>query len=117
MPDPTPPNPDALIDALLPATGIPLDPAWRAAVAANLAVAGFLFLAHAARTWGAGRWSPLAAAALCLATAALVRQNGLILLVAAAVVAALGVSPAQGEIVAGRWEDGRLRTLFAFRPE
>ncbi len=40
MPDPTPPNPDALIDALLPATGIPLDPAWRAAVAANLAVAG-----------------------------------------------------------------------------
>lgn len=40
MPDPTPPNPDALIDALLPATGIPLDPAWRAAVAASLAVAG-----------------------------------------------------------------------------
>ncbi|GGJ07908.1 AtzG-like protein [Neoroseomonas lacus] len=40
MPDATPPNPDAVIDALLPATGIPLDPAWRAAVAANLAVAG-----------------------------------------------------------------------------
>lgn len=33
------------------------------------------------------------------------------------VAAALGVSPAQGEIVAGRWEEGRLRTLFAFRPE
>ena len=32
------------------------------------------------------------------------------------VVAALEVSPAQGEIVAGRWEDGRLRALFAFRP-
>lgn len=32
------------------------------------------------------------------------------------VVAVLGVSPAQGEIVAGRWEEGRLRALFAFRP-
>lgn len=39
MPEPTPPDPDALIDALLPATGIPLDPAWRAAVAANLRIA------------------------------------------------------------------------------
>ncbi|NMJ43577.1 DUF4089 domain-containing protein [Roseomonas sp. JC162] len=37
---PTPPDPEALIAALLPATGIPLDPAWRAAVAANLRVAG-----------------------------------------------------------------------------
>jgi hypothetical protein len=35
----TPPDPEAMIDALLPATGIPLDPAWRAAVAANLRVA------------------------------------------------------------------------------
>jgi hypothetical protein len=40
MPNPAPPDPQALIDALLPASGIPLDPAWRAAVAANLAVAG-----------------------------------------------------------------------------
>lgn len=32
------------------------------------------------------------------------------------VVAAMGVSPAQGEIVAGRWEDGRLRALLAFQP-
>jgi hypothetical protein len=40
MPDPTPPDPEALIAALLPASGIPLDPAWRAAVAANLRVAG-----------------------------------------------------------------------------
>lgn len=40
MPDPTPPNPDALLDALLPATGIPMDPAWRDAVLANLRVAG-----------------------------------------------------------------------------
>ncbi|MBR0680232.1 DUF4089 domain-containing protein [Roseomonas eburnea] len=40
MPDPTPPDPEAIIAALLPATGIPLDPAWRAAVGANLRVAG-----------------------------------------------------------------------------
>jgi hypothetical protein len=40
MPNPAPPDPQALIDALLPASGIPLDPAWREAVAANLAVAG-----------------------------------------------------------------------------
>ncbi|GAA4402456.1 histidine phosphatase family protein [Quisquiliibacterium transsilvanicum] len=32
------------------------------------------------------------------------------------VVAALGVSPAQGEIVAGRWEDGGMRAMFVFRP-
>lgn len=35
----TPLDPEVLIDALLPTTGIPLDPAWRAAVAANLRVA------------------------------------------------------------------------------
>jgi hypothetical protein len=40
MPNPAPPDPQALIDALLPASGIPLDPDWRKAVAANLAVAG-----------------------------------------------------------------------------
>jgi hypothetical protein len=40
MPDPTPPDPAALVDAMLPATGIAMDPAWRAAVIANLAVAG-----------------------------------------------------------------------------
>ena len=39
MSEPMPPDPEALIAALLPATGIPLDPAWRAAVAANLRVA------------------------------------------------------------------------------
>ncbi len=40
MPDPTPPDPEALLAALLPATGIPMDAAWRAAVVANLRVAG-----------------------------------------------------------------------------
>lgn len=32
------------------------------------------------------------------------------------VAAAMGVSPLQGEIVAGRWEEGRLRARLAFRP-
>jgi hypothetical protein len=39
MPDPLPPDPEALLAALLPTTGIPLDPAWRPAVVANLRVA------------------------------------------------------------------------------
>ena len=33
------------------------------------------------------------------------------------VVAATGVSPVQGEVVAARWGDGRLRAAFAFLPE
>jgi hypothetical protein len=33
------PDPEAILSALLPATGIPMDPAWREAVAANLRVA------------------------------------------------------------------------------
>ncbi len=33
------PDPDALIDALLPSIGIPMDPTWRPAVTANLRVA------------------------------------------------------------------------------
>jgi phosphohistidine phosphatase SixA len=32
------------------------------------------------------------------------------------VLAAMGVSPAQGEIIAGRWRDGRLRAEFGFLP-
>lgn len=39
MPDPTPPDAQAMIAALLPATGIVPDPAWQPAVAANLRVA------------------------------------------------------------------------------
>jgi hypothetical protein len=33
------PDPEAILSALLPATGIPMDPAWREAVATNLRVA------------------------------------------------------------------------------
>ena len=40
MPETPPPDPEAILAALLPSTGIPMDPAWRAAVLANLRVAG-----------------------------------------------------------------------------
>ncbi len=33
------PDPEAIIAALLPATGISVDPAWRPAIAANLRIA------------------------------------------------------------------------------
>ena len=59
---------------------------WRDVIFANLTIAGFVCLAQAAKAWG-GRTpiAPLAGALVCLALAALVRQNGLILLVAGAV--------------------------------
>jgi hypothetical protein len=62
---------------------------WRDVLFADLSIAGFVLLAHAARRWAAGTpWLTLAAAVACLAVAALARQNGLILVVAAAAVAA-----------------------------
>jgi len=58
---------------------------WRDVLFANLTIAGFVMLAHAARRWRDGsQVLPLAGAALCLALAALARQNGLILVVAGA---------------------------------
>jgi hypothetical protein len=57
---------------------------WKDVLFANLAIAGFIFLAHAARDWETRRPAgALAGALICLALAALVRQNGLILVVAA----------------------------------
>jgi hypothetical protein len=58
---------------------------WRDVLFANLTVAGFILLAHAAKAWQARPpVLPLAGALVCLALAALARQNGLILVVAAA---------------------------------
>ena len=58
---------------------------WRDVLFANLTIAGFVMLAHAAKAWAARPpILPLAGALVCLALAALVRQNGLILVVAAA---------------------------------
>jgi hypothetical protein len=57
---------------------------WRDVLFANLVIAGFVCLAHAAKGWPTRRLLPLAGALVCLALAALVRQNGLILVVFAA---------------------------------
>nr|MEA2799508.1 hypothetical protein [Phenylobacterium sp.] len=58
---------------------------WRDVLFANLTIAGFVMLAHAAKAWEARPpILPLAGALVCLALAALARQNGLILVVAAA---------------------------------
>ncbi len=61
---------------------------WRDVLFANLAIAGFVCLAHVARGWAARPILPLAGALVCLALAALVRQNGLILVVFASIVLA-----------------------------
>ncbi|MDB5498921.1 MAG: hypothetical protein JWP28_2952 [Phenylobacterium sp.] len=62
---------------------------WRDVLFANLTIAGFVMLAHAAKAWeGRPPILPLAGALVCLALAALARQNGLILVVAAAAVLA-----------------------------
>lgn len=62
---------------------------WRDVIFANLCVAGFLCIATAARDWGVQRRpAALAGALVCLALAVLSRQNGVILVLAAAAVLA-----------------------------
>ena len=59
---------------------------WRDVLFANLAIAGFVMLAHASEHWTARPpVLPLAGALVCLALAAIARQNGLILVAMAAV--------------------------------
>ncbi|MDB5453081.1 MAG: hypothetical protein JWO33_1659, partial [Caulobacteraceae bacterium] len=68
---------------------------WKDVMFANAAVAGMVCLANAARAWATpSRWAWLAGAALMLAVAGLVRQNGLIVTVFAAI--ALGWIAGQG---------------------
>ncbi len=62
---------------------------WRDVLFANLTLAGFILLAHVAKGWGPRPPIPalvgaLTGALVCLALADLVRQNGLLLVVAAA---------------------------------
>jgi hypothetical protein len=57
---------------------------WRDVLFANLCVAGFTLLAHAAERWGEKPTLSIIGAVVCLALAALARQNGLILAVAGA---------------------------------
>lgn len=63
---------------------------WKDVLFANLSVAGFVCLAHAARCWPRlrGRLAGLAGAMVFLALAALARQNGLVVVLVAASVAA-----------------------------
>jgi hypothetical protein len=62
---------------------------WRDVLFGNLTIAGFVLLARVELRWAAGRdWASLVGAALCLALAAAVRQNGVVMVLAAA--AALG---------------------------
>ena len=62
---------------------------WRDVLFANLSVAGFIMLAHAAKGWRTKvPYPPLGGALVCLALATLVRQNGVLLLLAGALVVA-----------------------------
>lgn len=60
---------------------------WKDVLFANLAVAGFVCLAYAARRWGdtRARLAPLVLALLLLSVGALVRQNGAVAVLMAAV--------------------------------
>lgn len=58
---------------------------WRDVLFANLSIAGFVMLAHAAQRWAEKPVLPLVGALVCLAAAAIARQNGLILVVMAAI--------------------------------
>ena len=58
---------------------------WRDVIFANLTIAAFVLLAHAAERWKDGpRPLPMAGAIACLALATLTRQNGVVLVLAAA---------------------------------
>lgn len=61
---------------------------WRDVLFANLTIAGFVLLASAAQRWASKPNLALLGALVCLTLAALARQNGLILVVAAAAVLA-----------------------------
>ena len=81
---------------------------WRDVLFANLSVAGFVLLAHAAQRWSKGPpVLPILGAVACLALAALARQNGLILAVAAAGVMAWTAR-------AGGWRRGAAWGLGGF---
>jgi hypothetical protein len=81
---------------------------WRDVTFANLVVAAFVLLAHAARRWGEGPLRlQMAGAAACLALAALTRQNGAVLVLAAAIALAWTVRKA-GWRTAAVWALGGL---------
>jgi hypothetical protein len=86
---------------------------WRDVLFANLSVAGFVLLAHAARRWDARPPAALLiGAAVCLGAAALARQNGAILALAAAGAAAWLARP-RGWRAAAAWGAGGLAATAA----
>ena len=79
---------------------------WRDVVFANLSVAGFIFLAHGLQGWGKrAPWLALGAALICLVLASLVRQNGLLLALAAIGVLAWTLK-GRGRRVVAAWSLG-----------
>jgi hypothetical protein len=75
----------AVLVVLTPQVQIYQGIVWRDVLFANLTIAAFVLLARVELRWAAGRdWPALAGAALCLALAAAVRQNGIVMLLAAA---------------------------------
>ena len=86
---------------------------WRDVLFANLSLAGFVMLAHAGPS-AADRqpFAPLLGALVCLTMAALVRQNGAVLLLAAAGVMAWRVRAAGWKAMVG-WGLGSLAAAAA----
>lgn len=86
---------------------------WKDVLFANLAVTGFVCLAGASVSWNqpTKRWLALAGALLCLAFAALVRQNGVIaILIAALALGALRFGGGWRQALA--WSAGSLITAL-----
>lgn len=104
----------AAIAVLTPQVLIYQGVVWRDVLFANLTVAGFILLARAASHWGLRRdWLSLVAAAACLGLGAAVRQNGIILALAAAVALAW-TSRAGGWRAALGWGGGGFLATIAF---
>jgi hypothetical protein len=68
---------------------------WKDVLFADLAIAGFVACAYAAKRWSdpQGRKAPLIASVVLFSTAALVRQNGILALLSAAVALAIVATP------------------------
>jgi hypothetical protein len=68
---------------------------WKDVLFADLAIAGFVSLAFAAKRWSdpQGRTMPLVVSVILLASAGLVRQNGILALISAAVALAVVAAP------------------------
>ncbi len=82
---------------------------WKDVAFANTAIAGMVFLAHAARSWSnpRWRWTLLAGALFFLAIASQVRQNGLI-------VGMLGALALGWVASCGRWRRGLVWAVGGF---